>query len=425
MELAAEEDLLASGDAIAGRYIVEGAISRGAMGAVYRARDEEGRRVAVKRLVDRRQAARFEIEARLLTRLRHPRVVRVLEHLQDETGKYLVMELIEGSDLAAVLRARGSPGLPVSEALDYARHACQALQYVHEQQVVHRDVKPQNLILGRDGVVLVDFGIAREAEREDPGTRAIGTPLYMAPEVLVGEGVSPRSDVYGVGATLWALITGAPPAYHDQTRLAGVMEGVTPELERTLRAALELQPERRIASVEALAAGLGSPLGAAGGESLALSLPHPPARRDLLESIVRTAAGIFGAAAASIALVDEATGELVYQAAWGAGADEILGVRLPPGEGIAGAVVATGRAEAVADCRRAARFAAAVAERTGYVPYTMLVAPLREDGRTIGVLSVLDRRDARGYTADDLGPAELFAELIITALSRAGRPGAA
>jgi tRNA A-37 threonylcarbamoyl transferase component Bud32 len=411
------DDELAPGDTIAGRYTIEAPISRGAMGAVYRAHDDREHRVAVKRLVDRRQAARFEIEARLLARLRHPRVVRVLEHLQDPTGKYLVMELVAGSDLAGVLRDRGAPGLPVEEALAYARQACEALQYVHEQQIVHRDVKPQNLIESADGVVLVDFGIAREEiDSDNPGTRAIGTPLYMAPEVLVGEGVSPRSDVYGVGATLWALLTGEPPAYHDETRLSETVKGVSPELERTVRAALELHAERRIASVEALATALGSPLGAAGGESLALSLPSPPAGRRLLESIVRTAAGVFEAAAASIALVDEGSGELVYQAAWGAGADEIVGVRLAPGTGIAGAVVASGAGEAVADCRRDPRFAAAVASGTGYVPHTMLVVPLKRGDDVIGVLSVLDRRDAGGYGADDLPRAELFADLTVSAL---------
>ena len=413
---APSDDELAPGDRVGDRYTIDEAISAGAMGAVYRAHDDEARPVAVKRLVDLGQAARFEIEARLLARLRHPRVVRVLEHLQDGAGTYLVMELVEGTDLSRTLAARGSPGLPVDEALAYARQTCEALQYVHEQQVVHRDVKPHNLVLNADGVVLVDFGIAREADEHDTGTRAIGTPLYMAPEVLVGEGVSPRSDVYGVAATLWALLTGGPPRYHDDSSLTATVEGVSPELERTLRAALELHPERRIASVEALAAALGSPLGASTGESLAVSVPSPPARRALLESIVRTAAGVFDAAAASIALVDEATGELVYQAAWGAAADEILGVRLPAGTGIAGAVIASDQAEAVADCRRDPRFAAAIAEGTGYVPHTLLVAPLRRENSVIGALSVLDRRDAGGYGAEDIPRAGMFADLTVAAL---------
>ena len=414
------DDELAPGAIVGGRYTIDAPISRGAMGDVYRARDSDGRGVAVKRLLDPRQAARFEIEGRLLARLRHPRVVRVLEHLADEDGAYLVMELVAGSDLGGVLRERGSPGLPVAEAIEYARQACEALQYVHEQQVVHRDVKPQNLIVADHGVVLVDFGIARRAEGDDPGTRAVGTPRYMAPEVLVGEGISPRSDVYGVAATLWALLAGKPPAYHEQTPLSAVVPDASPELERTLKAALDIHPEKRFASVEAFAAALGAPLGAPAGESLAVSLPDAPAEADLLESIVRTAAGIFDAAAASIALVDPASGELVYQAAWGAGANEILGVRLAPGTGISGAVVASGTGEAVADCRADPRFAEAIAANTGYVPHTLLVVPLRRGAQAIGALAVLDRRDAGGYSADDLPRAALFADLAVAALGQAG-----
>ena len=101
----------------------------------------------------------------------------------------------------------------------------------------------------------------------------------------------------------------------------------------TLRAALTIRPERRLASVAALADGLGVSLLGADGTLLALSVSRPAARSDLLEAIVHTAAGTFDAAAASIALVDAATGELVYQSAWGAAAHEIVGVRLPPGRG--------------------------------------------------------------------------------------------
>ena len=98
-------------------------------------------------------------------------MVRVLDHFQDPTGQYLVMELVEGTDLGVLLKKRGNPGLPIDEASEYARQACEALQYVHEQQIVHRDVKPQNLILGENGVVLVDFGIARLLDEEESAAR--------------------------------------------------------------------------------------------------------------------------------------------------------------------------------------------------------------------------------------------------------------
>ena len=413
----------AAGDLLAGGYTVDAPISRGAMGAVYLAHAGDGREVAIKRLVDLRQAARFEIEARLLARLQHPRIARVLDHFQDPGGSYLVMELVRGSDLGEVIAGEGNPGLPVEQAVEYAIQACEALQYVHDEQVLHRDVKPRNLILGERGIVLVDFGVARELDADDPGTRAVGTPQFMAPEVLVGESISPRSDVFGIAATLWTLLTGKPPAYDDRTPLAERVPGVTTALEETLRAGLALHPERRIASAQAFARALGSPLGPSAGASLALSVEGPEAGgRTLIESFVRTAAGVFEAAAASLAVVDEATGELVYRAAWGAGAEEVVGVRLPAGSGISGAVVAEMEGIAVPNCRNDPRFAVRIAEGTGYVPYTMLVVPLVRDREAIGALSVLDRRDGRPYGAADLERAQLFADLTVEAVTAGGVP---
>jgi putative methionine-R-sulfoxide reductase with GAF domain len=402
---------ISPGLTLAGRYTVLEPISAGAMGAVFRAHDsEEGKDVALKRLMDTRHAARFDIEARLLSALRHPRVVRVLDHFDEPTGRYIVMDLIQGEDLGAVLKKRGDPGLPLSWALDYARDACEALQYVHEQQIVHRDVKPQNLIDSEAGIILVDFGVARELEEEESGTVGIGTPRFMAPEVFAG------SDVFGMAATLWTLITGKPPVYAEPTKLTELNPEVSPALERTIRAGLEMIPERRVASISAFAKALGAPLQPARGRSLALSVDQPDAPRSMMEAIVRTAAGVFEAAASSIALTDAITGELVFQSAWGAGAREIVGVRLPPGTGIAGAVVASGEGQAVRDCRSDPRFAAQIAAGTGYVPRTMVVVPLLRGGSPIGVMSVLDRRDGGFYGSSDMERAQMFAELAVTAL---------
>ncbi|MGH2802933.1 MAG: protein kinase domain-containing protein [Thermoleophilaceae bacterium] len=409
--------MLSPGLTLAGRYTVLEPISSGAMGAVYRAHDSEvGKDVALKRLTDTRHAARFDIEARLLSALRHPRVVRVLDHFNEPSGRYIVMELIEGTDLGVLIKKRGEPGLPLVEALDYARDACEALQYVHEQQIVHRDVKPQNLIDSRHGVVLVDFGVARELEEEESGTVGIGTPRFMAPEVFAGGTVSPRSDVFGLAATLWTLLTGKPPVYAEPKKLHEICPDVPPELERTIRAGLEMVPERRVASIGAFAKALGGTLAPTRGRSLALSVDRPDAPRSLMEAVVRTAAGVFEAAASSISLTDATTGELVYQSAWGAGAREIVGVRLPPGTGISGAVVGSSQGQAVRDCRSDPRFAAQIAAGTGYVPYTMLVVPLLRGGQAIGALSLLDRRDGGFYGSDDMERAQMFAELAVTAL---------
>jgi putative methionine-R-sulfoxide reductase with GAF domain/predicted Ser/Thr protein kinase len=397
---------------LGGRYELLGPISSGAMGAVFRASDG-GREVAVKRLIDTGQSARFEIEARLLERLRHPRVVQVIDYVHDGDDSFLVMDLVRGPDLARAVRQRGSPGLPLDEVLEITRQAADALEYVHEQQVVHRDVKPQNLIAGEDGVVLVDFGIARGLG-EDGSTRGVGTPRFMAPEVMVGEGVSPRSDVYGLAATVWNLLAGEPPSYGAPDPLPDV----PPELERALRRALDLRPERRFASAAALAAALGSPVETAPGASLAASLPDVGrARQGLLEAVVRTAAAIFDAAAVSIALRDEKTAELVYHAAWGAAADEIVGVRLARGEGIAGAALAGAEPVVVPECRTDPRFAARIAAGTGYVPNTLLVVPLVRDGDAVGALSILDRRDGGAYSDADVERAQLFAELSVAALA--------
>jgi hypothetical protein len=400
------------------RYHVAEPISAGAMGAVYRAVDaESGQEVALKQSTNPLHDQRFEAEARLLASLQHPRVVRILDHFSEQSGQYLVMELVKGIELGRLLKQRGDPGLPVNLATEYVRHACEALQYVHDQQIVHRDVKPQNLILGEHGVVLVDFGIARLMdEDESQGTVGIGTPRFMAPEVLAGGSVSPRTDVFGVAATLWTLIAGRAPRYADPTALSSIAPDVTPELERTISAGLEMIPERRVASIAAFAKALGGPLQTDSGVSLAVSLDDPDTSRSLMEAIVHTAAGVFGAAAASVCLTDETTGELVFQSAWGAGAREIVGVRLPPGAGIAGTVVETAVGTAVPDCRTDPRFAASIAAGTGYVPYTMLVVPLRRGTHAIGALSILDRRDGGSYREDDIEPAGLFANLAVKAI---------
>jgi hypothetical protein len=113
--------------------------------------------------------------------------------------------------------------------------------------------------------------------------------------------------------------------------------------------------------------------------------------------------------------VDRTTSELVYQSAWGAGAREVVGMRLEPGQGFAGSVLMSGRGEAF-DCRNDPRFAARIAEGTGYVPYTMLVVPLKRGEEPVGVLSILDRRDGSYFGQEDIDRASLFADLAVTAL---------
>ena len=404
-----------------GRYEVAGTIAAGAMGAVLRGRrGEDGEEVAIKRLLDPAQAVRFEIEARLLSRLDHPRVVRVLEHFVDGGDSYLVMELVPGDDLRRVVDREGRPGLPLHEAIRYARETCEALEYVHAQRVVHRDVKPQNLIRGERGVVLVDFGIAREAAGAATLTVGAGTPGYMAPEVAAGGLASPRSDVYGVAATLWALATGRPPAYGRAPALSSVVEGAGPEHDAALRGGLALDPATRLPSAAAFARALGAPLHEPAGKSLARTVERPRAPAALLAAIARAVAGVLDATAVSLGFTDEATGELVYEAAWGAGAHQIVGVRVPPGVGVAGAALTGGEPVVSPECRTDPRFARAVAARTGYIPHTMVVVPIRAPGLPPGVVQALDRSDGRPYTLADLPRAEHAAELAVMALAAGG-----
>ena len=388
------------------------------MGQVYRAIDTEtDTEVALKQCTNPHHDQRFEAEARLLSSLQHPRVVRVTDHFAAPSGQYLVMDLVRGIDLGVLLKQRGQPGLPVDQSIEYTRQTCEALQYVHDQQIVHRDVKPQNLILSENGVVLVDFGIARLLDEvEEQGTVGIGTPRFMAPEVFAGGNVSARTDVFSVAATLWTLLTGRPPVYADPTKLSTVNPDVPPELERTVAAGLEMIPERRVASVAAFAKALGAPLRTETGVSLAVSIDDPDASRGLMEAVVHTAAGVFGAAAASICpgRRDDRRARVPV----GLGRRRPRDRRRPAPAG--GRHRRPGReeriAEAVPDCRTDPRFAARIAAGTGYVPYTQLVVPLLRAGRPIGALAILDRRDGRAYRNDDLEPAALFADLAVKAL---------
>lgn len=191
-------------------------IGQGGMGEVWRGRHRRlGREVAVKyiaeALLDRPGfAGRFLREARLLARVRHPGVVAVFDAGEEDGVPFLVMELVAGSPLGARLP------LPLPEALRVVIAAAEALQAAHEAGVVHRDVKPDNLLCTPEGrVVLIDFGIAT-APGEAAGTltRAgalLGTPAFLPPEVLAGQPADVRADVYALGGVLAAAVTGQPP----------------------------------------------------------------------------------------------------------------------------------------------------------------------------------------------------------------------
>ena len=202
-----------------GRYRLKRPLGHGGMATVYLGHDSElDRPVAIKVLAenltgDETFRRRFLREAQLAARLSHPNVVSVYDAGEQADGRpYIVMEHVDGETLADVLRKRGP--LPADEAATLAAQACRGLAHAHAAGLVHRDVKPQNLLLRRDGTLKVaDFGIARAAEGTaltEAGT-VLGTAAYLSPEQALGQEATPAADVYSLGAVLYELLTGRPP----------------------------------------------------------------------------------------------------------------------------------------------------------------------------------------------------------------------
>ncbi len=287
---------LGAGSAVGGRYTLGALLGDGAMGRVYRARDEQtGRDVALK-LVHRHLAMhaqlveRFKREMTITRTLKHPTVVRVLDVGSTENGvPFLVMELISGQSLDAILQRTG-PLEPLFAA-DVGAQIADALACAHEASFVHRDVKPENIMLTGsrlDRVKVLDFGISRVVGSFEEGpmhgeegfrtlTRAnaaIGTPTYMSPEQAACETIGPQSDLYSLGMVLYELVAGMPPficATHHEALKKHMREKPVPLgekvpeapdwLEAVVMQLLEKEPKDRPATArdvaEALRDGLG------------------------------------------------------------------------------------------------------------------------------------------------------------------------
>lgn len=203
---------------IAGRYTLEREIGRGGMGAVWLGRDDVlGRDVALKRIGmapggGTPDLERAEREARLAARLNHPHVVAVYDLITEDDVQWLVMEYVEGTTLSALVQREGA--LPPEAAARILQQAADALAAAHAAGIVHRDVKPSNILVTPDGQVkLSDFGIARaEADASLTQTGLVtGSPAYLSPEVASGQQATPASDVWSLGATLYYTLAGRPP----------------------------------------------------------------------------------------------------------------------------------------------------------------------------------------------------------------------
>lgn len=237
-----------------GRYQLLERLGQGAMAQVYRAYDPaSGTDVAIKILHlhltgDEGFVARFHREAQAAASLDHPNIIRILDHGTDGELSYIVMELIEGPSLKTVLQQRNEPLAP-EEAVCLVATLAEALEHAHRQGVVHRDVKPSNVLLrdGRlDSPVLTDFGVARmiEATAATAAGTTLGTPTYMAPEQGEGQPGDARTDIYALGVILYELLTGRPP-FEADSPYALILRHIhtPPPPPRTLRPALPRELE--------------------------------------------------------------------------------------------------------------------------------------------------------------------------------------
>ncbi len=270
-----ETQALGSTETLAGlrRYQAESELGRGAMGVVYRAVDQVlDRAVALKVMTAAFRemptaVQMFEQEAKALAALNHPNIVTVYDQGRDGDQMFLVMELIDGPTLEDVLKQHGA--LPIEQAAGLGEQIGRGLSYAHSRQVIHRDIKPGNIFLTRDGTAkLGDFGLARVLkEVQIKKTEIKGTPLYMPPEQIRGSDIDFRADIYALGCTLYEVLCGRPPfiegeilyhhMYTEPEPLSHHVE-VLPELEELIMRCIAKEKSERVSSADRIAEVFGS-----------------------------------------------------------------------------------------------------------------------------------------------------------------------
>lgn len=239
------------GEQFAGRYQILAELGRGGMSAVYKAEDRLANEILALKVVQPEVAEKpkllekFKKELALARRMAHPNVVRI--HDIGESGGllYISMELIDGVTVAERLLRRGK--FSIADFWPVFRQFCEALSYIHSRQVVHRDIKPLNVMIDRAGnVKLMDFGISRDLATDKTIGILMGTPAYMAPEVLAGKPASPASDVYSAGVLFYEMLTAKKPVVG---RTVVLPPGVPAALAQAIQRCLDPESSRRPASV--------------------------------------------------------------------------------------------------------------------------------------------------------------------------------
>jgi serine/threonine protein kinase/Tfp pilus assembly protein PilF len=268
---------LTTGSTFAGRYQVIEELGRGGMGQVYRVLDKKlGEEVALKLIkpeiaADEETILRFRNELRTARNIGHPNVTRMYDLGEDEGTHYITMEYVRGEDLKSFIRRSGR--LTVAKAVAIAGQVSEGLAEAHRQGVVHRDLKPQNIMIDRDGNArIMDFGIARSLKPEGitGGGVMIGTPEYMSPEQVEGKAVDPRSDLYSLGIILYEMLTGRVPFTGDSVLSVAMKQKSEPPpdpqqqnsqipaaLSRLILTCLEKEKEKRLSSASEVLLKLG------------------------------------------------------------------------------------------------------------------------------------------------------------------------
>jgi serine/threonine-protein kinase len=224
------------GTVLSGRYRLEAKLGSGGMSTVYLARDETLDRPVAVKVMHREmseqedQLQRFRQEARAVAKLTHPNVVSVIDAGEDGGYPYIVFEYVKGETLKQRIARVGA--LDTQEAIAYAIEVARGLGVAHSRNMVHRDIKPQNVLIDEEGrAKLTDFGISRQLEQDGVTAtgRVLGTTDYVAPEQAMGKGVDPRSDIYSLGVVLYEMLVGQVP-FHADSQVGVAMKHVNEEL---------------------------------------------------------------------------------------------------------------------------------------------------------------------------------------------------